>query len=52
MKKIFCALVIIAVLIPGAWADVEINDTNFPDAVFRDYIFSRGDKDKDGVLTD
>ena len=32
--------------------DVEINSSNFPDAVFRSYISSSIDKNSDGVLSD
>ena len=34
-----------------AWADVEINETNFPDASFRNYLLSQ-DYGSDGKLTD
>ena len=34
-----------------AWADVEINETNFPDANFRNYLLSQN-YGNDGVLTD
>lgn len=34
-----------------AWADVEINETNFPDENFRNWILSQS-FGKDGVLTD
>ena len=34
-----------------AWADVEINETNFPDEIFRNWILSQK-YGKDGVLTD
>ena len=34
-----------------AWADVEINETNFPDAIFRNYLLSQ-DYGSDGKLTD
>ena len=33
------------------WADVEINETNFPDANFRNYLLSQS-YGSDGVLTD
>lgn len=36
---------------PSAWADVAINETNFPDANFRSYV-SDFDTDKDGSLSD
>ena len=40
------------------WADidpatsVEINETNFPDEVFRDYVFEEFDKNGNGILTE
>ena len=34
-----------------AWADVEINEENFPDEIFRSYLLSQ-DFGQDGVLTD
>ena len=34
-----------------AWADVEINEENFPDEIFRSYLLSQ-DFGEDGVLTD
>ncbi len=34
-----------------AWADVEINETNFPDENFRNWLLSRS-YGRDGVLTD
>ena len=35
------------------WADVEINETNFPDEAFRNYVGgSTIDKKRDGILTD
>ncbi|MBQ9904920.1 MAG: hypothetical protein IJM47_09065, partial [Synergistaceae bacterium] len=37
----------------SAWAKtVAINKTNFPDAVFREYVSNNFDTNKDGKLTD
>lgn len=33
-----------------AFADVAVNETNFPDEVFRDYV-SEYDSDEDGTLS-
>ncbi len=35
----------------AAWADVEINETNFPDENFRSFISSDIDTDGDGILS-
>ena len=38
---------------PQAWADdIPINETNFPDEVFRNYVSSNFDIDEDGSLSD
>ena len=42
---------LMALLPAMAWADVEINETNFPDEKFRSYLLSQA-YGKDGVLTD
>ena len=34
-----------------AWADVEINETNFPDDLFRNYVSGTFDKDSNGTLS-
>ena len=49
MKKIFFFM--LALLPTMAWADVEIDETNFPDEKFRSYLLSQS-YGKDGVLTD
>ncbi|MBQ7561478.1 MAG: leucine-rich repeat domain-containing protein [Synergistaceae bacterium] len=36
----------------AAWADVEVNSTNFPAANFRNYVTSYFDKNRDGILSD
>ena len=46
------SLMAMAMLMPsGAWADVEINETNFPDANFRAVLIALPEG-KDGVFTD
>ena len=51
MKKVCSAVVLVCLMISGAWADVSIDAVNFPDEVFREYV--RGfDTDSDGVLSD
>ena len=35
-----------------AWADVEINETNFPDEIFRNLLLTNLTAGRDGVLTD
>ncbi|MBQ9935349.1 MAG: hypothetical protein IJO70_05810 [Lachnospiraceae bacterium] len=35
----------------AAGEDVEINETNFPDEIFRNYIESNFDEDEDGYLS-
>ena len=44
----FC--VILSMLCVIALADVEINETTFPDAAFRDYIQGAFDTDQNGIL--
>lgn len=61
MKKlkfmiILGAILVISMIPVGVMAleegeSVDINDTNFPDGVFREYVKSEYDKDSDGVLT-
>ena len=36
----------------GAWGDVAIDEANFPDSVFREYVRNSYDTDSDGVLSD
>ena len=50
MKKLL--LIFVALLASlSAWADVEINESNFPDAYFRNWLLEQ-DYGSDGVLTD
>lgn len=50
MKK-FLLLLVAMVASLSAWADVEINETNFPDANFRNWLLAQ-DYGEDGVITD
>ncbi len=52
MRRIFTVIAFLALTCAGAWADVEINSTNFPDENFRSIIEGDFDTDNDGVLTD
>ena len=56
MKNCMCKLMVLAVMLLAmcaeAWADVEINETNFPDANFRNYVLKERDTTKDGFLQD
>ncbi|MBQ6418170.1 MAG: hypothetical protein IJJ91_05830, partial [Synergistaceae bacterium] len=52
MKRVFAAMIFVALMCGGAWADVEINSTNFPDDNFRSYVSSNCDTDSNGVLSD
>ena len=55
MKKFMCRLVVLAVMVLAmcaeAFADVEINEANFPDANFRSYVSSNFDTDSNGSLS-
>ena len=50
MKKVLLLLVAMVACL-SAWADVTINETNFPDANFRNWLLSEP-YGSDGVLTD
>ncbi|MCH5178760.1 MAG: leucine-rich repeat domain-containing protein [Prevotellaceae bacterium] len=51
IKKLF-AVLCLALLVPmSAFADVEINETNFPDANFRNWLLEQ-EYGQDGVITD
>ena len=55
MRRIFGMLLCLVLVLIGvvALADVSIDETNFPDENFRQYILDAGfDSDEDGVLTD
>lgn len=52
MKRILL-VVMTALMLTPAWADVEINEQTFPDANFRNYVNSMTiDKDRSGTLSD
>ena len=48
-RKLLLLTVLLSVM--TAWADVEINETNFPDENFRNYLLSQ-EYGADGILTD
>lgn len=53
---LFVALIFVLINLPAspAWAepgDVEINETNFPDGTFRDYVKTNFDTDSSGILS-
>ena len=62
MKKILPAIVLLTIYIcfpaiiihaesePGYSLDVVINETNFPDENFRNYIISEFDRNRDGII--
>ena len=54
LHRILClaALVVNLFAVGGVWADVEINDTNFPDRNFRYYVKEYCQPDGDNLLTD
>ena len=53
MKRIAGMLLLLAAMIicSGALADVEINETRFPDMNFRNFILENVDEDADGMLS-
>ena len=56
MMKVFCPVVMAFVVVMAgclcAWADVSIDEENFPDETFRTYVSNHFDSDRDGVLSD
>ena len=50
MKKIFFTA-ILAMAAASTWADVEINETTFPDENFRNWVLAQS-YGQDGTLTD
>ena len=52
MSKRFALGVVLAFLLSvSAWADVPIDESHFPDEVFRNFV-SAADRDQDGILSD
>ena len=45
-------VLVLAVLCAGALADVEVNETTFPDRAFREFILDEYDRDGDHILSD
>ncbi len=48
----FLSVFMCVIFAPRAWADVAINETNFPDATFRQYVSDNCDTDYNGNLSD
>lgn len=51
MKKKIFSFIVLALCSASVWADVVINSTNFPDAIFRSYVTSKVAGGSDGKLT-
>ena len=51
MNKFFCALAILCLIVPCAFADVDINAVNFPHNIFRAYISKTFDSNNDNILS-
>ena len=51
-RIIMLALSLVLCASVNAWGDVAINETNFPDAAFRQCLFDYYKFAKDGILTD
>ena len=49
---IIIALCVSLVSASQAWSDVEINESNFPDETFRDYVSENFDEDSNGILSE
>ena len=56
MNKYVCKLIVLAVMVLAmcgkGFADVKINEANFPDEIFRSYVSSNCDTDRNGTLSD
>ena len=52
LRSIVLAVSFVLVASVSAWADVAIDETNFPDDVFREYVRSHFDTDGDGMLNE
>lgn len=51
-STIFSIIVALGIPQMARAAEVAINETNFPDAIFRDYVTSEFDKDSNGKLSE
>ena len=51
MRQKLLVLFLLILMATIAWADVEINEENFPDENFRNWVLSKS-YGADGVLTD
>ncbi len=52
MKKILCAVGVVALACSTAFGSVAINAATFPDATFRTYVSANFDSNSDGTLSD
>lgn len=52
MKKILCAVGVVALACSTAFGSVAINATTFPNATFRSYVSTNFDSNSDGTLSD
>lgn len=51
-SAVFCIVVALGMPQMARAADVEINEMNFPDQIFRNYVVSEFDKDNNGTLSE
>ena len=52
MKKLLCIISLLLMLCAPALGEVAVNEENFPDATFRNYLRTKIDTDEDGNLSD
>ncbi|MBQ7215573.1 MAG: hypothetical protein IJS39_06275 [Synergistaceae bacterium] len=51
-RMIALAVWLVLTICAGAWGDVAIDETNFPDSIFRSHVSSSYDTDSNGYLSD
>ena len=51
MKKILCAVGVLAIAFTQAFGSVAVDAANFPDATFRNYVSTNFDNNLDGTLS-
>ena len=52
LKRVVLAVGVMLMASVSAWAGLEIDETNFPDSVFREYLSSNFDTDSDDMLNE
>lgn len=52
LAAFFCAAMLLLAASASAAADVAVNEVNFPDETFRNYVSSKIDKDGNGILSE